>query len=122
MQETVFERPPGDFDNELMPIRRVMLDNARTVPLDIGRPERIARPISCQDVGRLQMPVRVVHGTETNRWWQFLARRYAHCASAPAASELTGVRHDGPIRRPLDLAALIQRFTREFEAGRAAGR
>lgn len=45
--ETVFERPAGDFDSEVTPIRKVVLDSGRIAPLDFGRPERIARPIGC---------------------------------------------------------------------------
>ncbi|MEE9321465.1 MAG: alpha/beta hydrolase [Granulosicoccus sp.] len=107
--ETVFELRPGQFETEVMPIRMVVLDSARTLPLmfDSDSP---GPPITCDYLAGLNTPTLVVHGTKTNQWWQYLSRRYAECAPNATLKTISGVNHAGPIRKPDVLFALISEF------------
>ncbi|MEE9320302.1 MAG: alpha/beta fold hydrolase [Granulosicoccus sp.] len=107
--ETVFELHPGQFETEVMPIRMVVLDSARTLPLMSGSVSP-GPPITCDYLAAMQTPTLVVYGTKTNQWWQYLARRYAECAPNVMLKTISGVNHAGPIRKPDVLFALISEF------------
>lgn len=107
--EVVFELHPGQFETEIMPIRMVVLDSTRTLPFIL---EGISPgpPITCEYLAKMKTPTLVVHGTKTNKWWQYLSKRYAECAPNVELQTISGVNHAGPIRKPGVLFALISTF------------
>ena len=105
--ENVFEYPDGGFERETMAVRRVVLDNARTVPLRFAR---WRSTLDCDDLGGVVAPTLVVVGERTHDAWQYLSRKFARCLPDATLETFGGVRHDGPIRKPLELFATIERF------------
>ena len=107
--ETVFELPPGGFDAELTWVRRIMLDNSRTLPLTgTGSPWRSV--LDCERLGATTVPTLIVRGERTNAFWRHLHARVADCTPTAELAELPGVNHAGPIRDPQALFALIDTF------------
>ena len=105
--EGVFQLPPRGFSGQPPEVQAVQLDNARTMPLlwsaDLGG-------VTCDMLGTLHKPTLVVCGTESNAYWPHIAETMREClpdaevAAQPAAS------HDGPVRDPAGLAAIIKDF------------
>ena len=108
--ETVFENEPGEFETELMAIRRVVLDNVNSVPLRLTGDTEGEIEITCDDLAGLDVPVMVLYGENTNEFWQYRARKYDKCAPDSTIAAVPGVNHAGPIRDPKQVFSLIQQF------------
>jgi|GEM_PF-1170344 len=108
--ENVFEMSDGEFDRELMPIRRVILDN---VPSVRPRMTQWQNWLNCEDLQSIEEPALIVGGEQTHDWWQYLTRKFADCLPNAEHRVLEGVRHDGPIRRPPEFFAMIDGFVRK---------
>jgi hypothetical protein len=57
---------PGAFDTQPEAFRQMILDNARTVPLQLSAPPPPA--ISCATLGGVKVPTLVVGGEQTPRY------------------------------------------------------
>jgi len=107
--ETAFEKQPGEFESELMAIRRVVIDSARVLPVQFSA-TRDNRNISCEDISKIEAPVLILTGSLTNDYWQYRAKRYAECAPNSKLEVIEGVNHAGPIRVPKKVFARIDAF------------
>ena len=108
--ETVFERPPGSFGSEIMFVRQVVHDSARTLPFVLSPTAADDTAPGCELLARTEVPTLVVRGETTNAWWRYLARRFAECVPGAEEALLPDVNHAGPIRKPTELFALIDDF------------
>jgi len=108
--ETVFENHPGEFETELMAIRRVVLDNVNSVPLRFMEGGEPDVKITCKDLAKLEVPALVLTGENTNEFWQYRARKYNECAPDSTIVSVPGVNHAGPIRVPHEIFSHIDRF------------
>lgn len=108
--ETVFEKKPGEFETELMWVRRVVLDNARSVPLSFAANGNPDIEINCDDLAKLKTPALVMVGERTHATWQYRARRYVECAPNASLQSIAGVNHAGPIRVPTEVFSYIDQF------------
>lgn len=108
--ETVFEKKPGEFETELMWIRRVVLDNARTVPLSFSANGNPDVELNCDDLAALKIPALVMVGEFTHATWQYRAKRFVQCAPNASLQSMAGTNHAGPIRVPADVFSQIDRF------------
>lgn len=112
--ETVFEKNPGEFETELMWIRRIVLDNTRTVPLSFAANRNPDIEIECDDLASLKAPALVMVGKRTNAIWQYRAKKFVECAPNASLKSIAGVNHAGPIRVPTIIFSHIDRFIESF--------
>jgi pimeloyl-ACP methyl ester carboxylesterase len=105
--EGVFQLPPGGFGGQPPEIRAIQLDNARTMPLlwstDLGG-------VTCDMLGTLDKPTLIVVGAESNAYWPHIAEAMKEYLPDAEVTAQPGVNHDGPVRDPAGLAAIIRDF------------
>jgi pimeloyl-ACP methyl ester carboxylesterase len=105
--EGVFQLPPGGFSGQPPEIQAVQLDNARTMPLlwsaDLGG-------VTCDTLKTLDKPTLIVCGAESNAYWPHIAETMKECLPDAEVTLQPAVNHDGPVRDPAGLAAIIRDF------------
>lgn len=105
--EGVFQLPPGGFSGQPPEIQAVQLDNARTMPLlwsaDLGG-------VTCDMLVALDKPTLIVCGAESNAYWPHIAETMNECLPDAEVTAQPAVNHDGPVRDPAGLAAIIKDF------------
>ena len=105
--EGVFQLPPGGFSGQPPEIQAIQLDNARTMPLlwstDLGG-------VTCDMLGALDRPTLIICGAESNAYWPHIAETMEECLPEAEVTAQPGVNHDGPVRDPAGLAAIIEDF------------
>ncbi|WP_138469337.1 alpha/beta fold hydrolase [Poseidonocella sp. HB161398] len=106
--ETVFRLPEGAAAEEPAPFPDYWRENGRTLPVFAAMAP--GAPVSCGDLGALEVPVMVVLGTQTYPHFAMMAERLAQCAGNGLLVRMEGVGHDGPYRRPERFAALALGF------------
>ncbi len=106
--ETVFELEPGGFENERVATKRMVTDNiAATLNLlKVGG----TSTITCDFLRTTRVPSLVVLGERTNGYWSAISRRAVECIPGANLAVVSGVKHDGPIRKPQEFADLILGF------------
>ena len=105
--EGVFQLPPGGFDSQPAELRAMVLENARTIPLHWNAPPA---PITCAELKAFDRPTLIVHGAESNAYWPQIAQGMDECLPEAVVAVQPGVNHDGPVRDPAGLAAMIEEF------------
>lgn len=105
--EGVFQMPPGGWDSQAEPLRTMQLDNARTMPVMWNAPPI---PISCEKLQASDKPVLIIYGGESNAYWPHVAKVMDECLPQGETAVLPNVSHDGPVRDPAGLAAMIEDF------------
>lgn len=110
--EAVFEGEPGTFVHEKTGVKRVVLDNARTIPIVLG-PSMRAPMLTCDFLKNVRVPTLVVYGELTNAYWKKMFAKFAQCVPGARLAVLPGVKHDGPIRSVEEFTNLIVGFVRE---------
>lgn len=108
--EIVFQNQPGDFENELMAVRRIVIDSSPTVPLRFRQPPLPDTEVNCGYLKKIAAPTLVMHGELTNDYWTYLARRYKQCVPNAMLVMIDDVNHAGPIRKPLVIYDQIEQF------------
>lgn len=111
--ETVLEKSTGEFQTEPAMLQRIVLDNARTVPVDVSPNQPV---VDCEYVKEITIPGLILYGETTNTTWQYMSKRYADCLPNSEISEVKNANHDGPLSQPQQLADLIDTFIQETEA------
>lgn len=106
--EAVWGLPPGGFDREPEAWRKIFLDNARTVPLQVAAPP--PPPITCQQLKAMKSPLLVVKGANTYPMWSLIADAITRCAPTSRSIVIPNVNHDGPLRDPAALTAALLDF------------
>ena len=86
---------PGTFDRLSDRVRRIMLDNGRTLPLLFAAPPPVVR---CTDLARLQgMPVTVARGDATRVFYRIAAECAAGCIPGSTLEVVPDARHLLPV-------------------------
>jgi pimeloyl-ACP methyl ester carboxylesterase len=105
--EGVFQMQPGGFDGQPQEVRAMQLDNARTMPLLWSAP---AWEVSCEMLRAFDKPTLIVHGADSNAYWPHVASVMDECLPRAEVVAQPKVNHDGPVRDPAGLAAIIEDF------------
>jgi pimeloyl-ACP methyl ester carboxylesterase len=98
----------GYFESQSLERRRVQLDSARVLPLLLWQPP--SRPLSCDDLRRLRVPVAVAWGERTRPFFGVVSRAAARCVPGRAPAAVAGATHMWPEERPRELTTLVERF------------
>lgn len=113
--EIALQHPPNTFEIQPTALQKVVLDNARTltqlfpeVPSD--RPE-----FNCDYYSTVNTPALVIHGENTDPWWQYESETMADCLPDGKLEILAGATHDGPLSRPQELTELISDYIADIE-------
>jgi pimeloyl-ACP methyl ester carboxylesterase len=67
---------PDSFDKEAEPVRRMLEENARTLPLLFPSPPP---PVSCETLNKVKMPTLVVEGARTPDWFRWIDKATVSC-------------------------------------------
>lgn len=106
--EWVFKLPEGAAANEPEPFPTYWRENGRTIPPLLSMAP--GAPISCAQVGALEVPTLVVQGENTYARYSMIAEHLAACQANALLVTMPGVNHDGPHRKPDEFAAMIESF------------
>jgi pimeloyl-ACP methyl ester carboxylesterase len=105
--EGVFQMPPGGFDSQPPEAQAMQLEKARTMPLlwstDLGE-------VTCDKLSAFDKPTLIVYGAESNAYWPHIAETMDECLPQAEVTAQPMVNHDGPVREPAGLAAIIEDF------------
>ena len=108
--EAAFSLREGEFETESMGLRQIILDNARVLPVHLGSPPDAAARLDCDALVDLAPPTLVITGERTTPTWRATGERFAECAPGATLAHVAGVNHDGPVRRPDAILALLLEF------------
>jgi len=89
---------PGTFDRLAPPMRSVLLDNARTLPLSLSAPPPPL--ITCSQLEQIQVPVTIVRGELARSFYRIAAATAHRCIPASQLVILPGGRHWAPVEHP----------------------
>jgi pimeloyl-ACP methyl ester carboxylesterase len=106
--EAVFALPPGGFEREPEFWRKIWLDNAPTVPLQVAAPPPPA--ITCDQLKATKSPLLVVRGANTYPMWVLIGDAMKRCAPDSRIAVIPNVNHDGPMRNPAAVSAALLDF------------
>lgn len=89
---------PGTFDRLASPMRSVLLENARTLPLSLSAPP--PPPITCSQLGQIEVPVTIARGELTRSFYRIAAATAHRCIPESQLVILPGGRHWAPTEHP----------------------
>jgi pimeloyl-ACP methyl ester carboxylesterase len=84
----------GAFDKLAPSLRSMFLDNARTLPLHVGAPA--PSPITCDQLGRINVPVAIVRGELTRPCFRIPADTASRCIPGSRLIIIPNGRHSAP--------------------------
>lgn len=84
---------PGAFEAAPSATRSMHLDNARTVRLQLASPPNA---LTCDQVGRLEVPVTITRGELTRPYFRVLAESAHRCLPRSQLIVIPGARHGAP--------------------------
>ncbi len=96
-------------------LQRVVLDNARTLPLNFGEHAPNQPVVDCDYINTLKVPGLILYGENTNYPWQYMSTRFADCLADGESIAVTNANHDGPLSQPQQVADLIDQFIQNVE-------
>lgn len=99
-------------------LQRILLDNARTLPLNFSAPAPGQPVVDCGYIGEITVPGLILYGERTNVPWQYMSKRYAECLTDSRLVEVENASHDGPLSQPRQVTDYIDAFIRRTEAAR----
>ena len=106
--DAVFDLPEGGADNEPEPWPTIWRDNGRTVPPYLKAPA--GDVATCEEAGTIRTPTLIIEGGETFTRYSMMAGALAACQPNAVLVTLSGVNHDGPYRKPEELAEMVTNF------------
>lgn len=96
--EAMFSLAPGGFDAEPPAVRRMVLDNARTMILALSAPPPPA--LTCESLKMIQAPVLVTRGETTHAQYRMIAEKVVACMRNASLAIMPAAGHDAPMRTP----------------------
>lgn len=105
--EFVVRLPAGGFDHEPQGLQKVVLENARTVPLSLNAPPQ---PITCDMVTAIKAPVLVTVGANTRPLWSLAAQTMATCVPHGELVTIPNSNHDAIVRQPAAFSRVLLDF------------
>ena len=106
--EAVFQLPEGGIEQEPGPFLSYWRENGRTIPPMLSMAP--GQPISCEELGRLDIPTLIVRGENSYVYDSMIAERLADCQSNALLITMADANHDGPYRKPEQFANFIVNF------------
>lgn len=104
--EAVFALKDGGAVGEAGEV--VWRENGRTIAPFLAM--KASDPIDCQTLGTVRTPTLVVQGAESFTQFSIMAETVGSCVANGLTVTMPGVNHDGPYRKPEQLAAMIRHF------------
>jgi pimeloyl-ACP methyl ester carboxylesterase len=99
---------PGTFDQLPGNFREIMVDNARTLPLQLNAP---APPtIACAQLGEIHAPVAIARGTLTRPFFRIAADTANRCIPDSKLVLLKDGRHLAPLQMPAQFSGAVSAF------------
>ena len=89
---------PGAFDKLPPEKRALLLENARTIPLQMGAPP--PTPLSCAQLGQIKVPVAIVKGESTRPYFVVLADTASRCIPGSRSITIPKGGHLAPAEEP----------------------
>jgi pimeloyl-ACP methyl ester carboxylesterase len=87
---------PGAFDSLPAASQTMLVENARTVRLQLS--PRVAVNLSCEELGRLRVPVAITKGELTRKFFQITVEAVARCVPGAKLITISGARHRAPMQ------------------------
>lgn len=106
--DAAFQMPEGTAKDRPEPWPTYWRDNARTLPMLVGRKQ--LEPLSCEELQPLDVPTLVVQGAEAYVADSMVAERLAECQGNAMIVTVPGVNHNGPYQEPAAFAERIATF------------
>jgi pimeloyl-ACP methyl ester carboxylesterase len=94
--EAIFSLSPGGFETEPPAIRRMVLDNARTMILALSAPPPPA--LSCDSLKAVRAPTLVTRGENAQPHYRMIAEKAAGCLRNATLVIIPAANHDAPMR------------------------
>ncbi|MGH2721176.1 MAG: alpha/beta fold hydrolase [Actinomycetota bacterium] len=104
----VNNRGPDALDVQPEPVRRMWLDNARTVPLVLAAPP--PSPISCAGLAELRVPTLVVGGAQTRRYFSLIEEIVVRCVPGSRSVVIPDATHFSSYTNPSAFNASVLEF------------
>jgi len=105
--EGVMQLGPGGFDRLPQPVKTMVLDNARTIPLLLGSSPA---PITCDMLKTLKIPTLITHGEQTQAYYKLVNQGVSKCIPGARQTGFPNLVHDAPIRDPETFATALFEF------------
>jgi pimeloyl-ACP methyl ester carboxylesterase len=98
--EWVNDQVPGSFDSITPPaVRPLLLDNARTIPLQMAATPP-SSPVTCAQIGEIKVPVTVAKGQQTRKTIGMLADAVNRCIPGSKLVTIPNSNHSAPFQNP----------------------
>lgn len=109
MLEWVFKMEEGSAGQAAEPWPEIWRTNGRTIAkMNAGWAD--ARVLTCDEVSAITVPTLIVQGENVSPWFSAMAETLARCQPNTLTVTMSGVNHDGPYRKPDELAEMILDF------------
>lgn len=109
--EWVNNQGEGAFERLPDASRRMMLDNARTVPLLMAAPA--PSPISCSALSGLNVPTLVVRGEKTPRFFALISETVVRCVPGSQLITIADATHPMSFQQPVAFNDALMQFLRQ---------
>jgi pimeloyl-ACP methyl ester carboxylesterase len=96
------------FDTVPPPVRTMLLDNSRTLPISFAAPPPPA--ITCEQLGRIKVPTTVAVGELTRPFYKIAASSVARCIPGAKLVILPQGRHAAPVQATAAFNEALLRF------------
>ena len=108
LQEAAYRLPPGGFGSLPDAWQKLLLDNARVVPLLLAAPPPPA--ITCDMLKDFTRPTLVMRGEKTLPFYALISEAITKCVPGAQQVILQNINHDGPCRDPAAFTAAVFEF------------
>jgi pimeloyl-ACP methyl ester carboxylesterase len=89
---------PDSFDSLPPSSKQMMVDNARTVRLQLNPHMQI--PLTCADLGRIRVPVAITMGEHTRRYFRITVSAVSRCLPRARLIVIEKATHRAPTENP----------------------
>jgi pimeloyl-ACP methyl ester carboxylesterase len=89
---------PGSFDELEPSVRKVLLENSRTLPLLFAAPPN--PPLTCAQLGRIEAPVTVAKGQQTRPAFEIYSNSTHECIPGSQLVSIPDATHVAPLENP----------------------
>jgi pimeloyl-ACP methyl ester carboxylesterase len=111
--EGVYQLGPGGFDRLPQATQTMLLENARTAPLQFGALRSL--PITCEALKAFTQPTLITRGERTHAYYRLINEGVVKCI--PAARQVTfpNLVHDAPSRDPAAFTSALFEFLEKLQ-------
>lgn len=106
------KEPNSTFDTLPQPVRTMMLENARMLPLLIAAPP--APPITCEQLAQIKVPIAIVRGELSRALFVINADTASKCIPKSKLIIMPKARHLGPMQDPAAFNKIVLDFLKGY--------